>query len=63
MTSVLDLVKGRQQRGLTERLVGESAIGQSVSREHKGRKIHQHTGIIIPNKTPSWLFEVDSEAI
>jgi hypothetical protein len=34
-----------------------------VSQEHKGRKIYQHTGIIIPNKTASWLFEVGSEAI
>jgi hypothetical protein len=55
--------EGRQQSGPAERLVGESAIRQSVSQEHKERKIHQHTGIIIPNKTASWLFEVGPEAI
>ena len=56
-------MKGRQRSRPAERFVGESAIGQSVSREHKGRKIHQHTSIIIANKTASWLFEVCPEAI
>jgi len=63
MTPRLDVVKGRQRSGPAKRLVGKSAIGGCVSQEHKGREIHQHTGIIISNKTASWLFEVGSEAI
>ena len=63
-----DIEAGRSERSTAEQTgrevcVGESAIGQSVSREHKGRKIHQHADIIVPNKTISWLFEVGPEAI